>query len=84
MEMVHVPFDAEWADDFMLELRRFPNSNVDDQVDTIAFIGMGLEQIYGPMAVDNIDRPDPVSSAEVILASLRKKNSSKYSVNLLG
>ena len=84
MGMVHVPSDAEWADDLMLELRRFPNTNVDDQVDTIAFIGMGLEQIYGPMEVVEIDRPDPVSSAEAILTSLRKKNIGKYSANFLG
>ena len=79
-----MPSDAEWADDLMLELRRFPNTNVDDQVDTIAFIGMGLEQIYGPMEVVEIDRPDPVSSAEAILTSLRKKNIGKYSANFLG
>jgi len=84
MGMVHVPSDAEWADDFLLELRRFPNTNVDDQVDTIAFVGMGLEQIYGPMEVEDVDRPDPVTSAEAILTSLRKKNNSKYSSNFVG
>ena len=83
MGMVHVPSDAEWADDFLLELRRFPNTNVDDQVDTIAFIGMGLEQIYGPMGITDTDKPDPVRSAEAVLTSLRKKSNSKYSVKFL-
>ena len=84
MGMLHVPSDAAWADDFLLELRRFPNTNVDDQVDTIAFIGMGLEQIYGPMEVVEVDRPDPVASAEVILSSLRKKTGGRYAVRFSG
>ena len=72
MGMLHVPSDVEWADDFILELRRFPHTTVDDQVDAVAFLGMGLEQIYGPMTVAEVDRPNPISSAEAILASLRK------------
>ena len=72
MGMLHVPSDAEWADDFMLELRRFPHTTVDDQVDTIAFIGMGLEQIYGPMIVPENEGIDPIASAEAILESLRE------------
>jgi len=72
MGMLHVPSDADWADDFILELRRFPNTSVDDQVDAVAFLGMGLEQIYGPMVVEEVNRPDPVASAESILESLRQ------------
>ena len=34
MGKVWLPRGAPWVPDFLLELRRFPNSTVDDQVDT--------------------------------------------------
>ena len=77
MGMLHVPSDTEWADDLILEMRRFPHTNVDDQVDAIAFLGMGLEQIYGPMVVPEQNYRDPVASADAILESLREQISGR-------
>ena len=49
MEMgyIHAPALAPWLGDFKFELSRFPNGAHDDQVDTLALIGMKLSNIHG-------------------------------------
>ena len=36
---IHIPYNAPWTDDFVQELKRFPNGVHDDQADMFAWIG---------------------------------------------
>lgn len=46
--MVLVPRirDAAWVKDWMDELKKFPNGKHDDQVDSLAYIGLGMDMFY--------------------------------------
>ena len=50
MGMLHIPDDVPWADDLLLEMKRFPFTNVDDQVDVLSLMGLACDKIYGAMA----------------------------------
>ena len=47
MGYVHVPISAPWLGDLEWELSRFPNARYDDQVDTLALIGMQMSKLRG-------------------------------------
>ena len=40
---VFLPADAEWTDDYIFELKRFPNAATDDQVDSSSLLGLHLD-----------------------------------------
>jgi predicted phage terminase large subunit-like protein len=50
MGKVFFPKNAWWTEKAVNELLAFPNSTHDDFVDTLAYIGLGLESQYGPSA----------------------------------
>ena len=65
MEMgyIHAPALAPWLGEFQFELGRFPNGTHDDQVDTLALIGMKLSNLrgYGVSKADHVsDRIEPI------------------------
>ena len=48
--------DNDWFDDLYEEMRRFPKGRHDDQVDALAWIGLGLEEmIQAPSEEDLLD-----------------------------
>lgn len=42
---VRLPRGAPWVPDFLMELRRFPNTQVDDQVDMVSLFGRMLDEL---------------------------------------
>ena len=48
MKKVLLPKTAHWTQKAVDELLKFPNSRHDDFVDTIAWVGLGLERIATP------------------------------------
>lgn len=48
MGKVYFPKGAWWTEKAVSEMLAFPNGNHDDFVDTIAYIGLGLQSQFGP------------------------------------
>ena len=72
MGMLHVPHDVPWADDLLIEMKRFPFTTVDDQVDVLSLFGLACDKIYGPMAPE----PQPsrqYNSGMAVLEAVRSK-----------
>lgn len=44
--------DASWYPDFEDELLQFPRGNHDDQVDALAWLGLGLAKMVVPLTED--------------------------------
>jgi len=79
MEMLHIPNDIGWADDLLLEMNRFPFSTVDDQVDCLSLVGLGLERLHGPML--HVEKPElDITTGKSILDAIiqTQKISSRY------
>lgn len=47
---VHIPIDASWSDDLLLELLSFPLGSHDDQVDVVGLFGRMLDQMTAAKA----------------------------------
>lgn len=81
MKMLHIPDDTSWADDLLLEMKRFPFTTVDDQVDVLSIIGLGIDKLFG--AVVPMPQPDKHYNSgamvlEAIRAQIKKKAASRY------
>ena len=48
MKKVKLPKTSHWTQKAVDELLKFPNSRHDDFVDTIAWVGMGLDRLTTP------------------------------------
>tara|TARA_R100001086_G_scaffold249362_1_gene188871 strand:- start:167 stop:1807 length:1641 start_codon:yes stop_codon:yes gene_type:complete len=60
MGYVHIPSDAPWYGDLEYELTRFPGGTRDDQVDSLALIGIRINSLRGSGF-----REEPVGLSEV-------------------
>ena len=72
MCMLHIPDDVPWADDLLLEMKRFPFTTVDDQVDVLSLVGLGVDKLYGAY----VPPPQPsraFNTGNVVLDALRAK-----------
>lgn len=43
---IYLPRGATWVSDYLLELRKFPDSLINDQVDASGMIGRALDELY--------------------------------------
>ena len=73
MGMLHVPTDTDWAMDLMLEMKRFPFTNVDDQVDVVSLLGLGLEKLYGPYVKPVLPETGEMNGMMILKALQQKK-----------
>ena len=73
MGMLHVPTDTDWAMDLMLEMKRFPFTNVDDQVDVVSLLGLGLEKLYGPYVKPVLPEMGEMNGMMILNALQQKK-----------
>lgn len=77
MGMVYLPIGAPWVTDFLIELKRFPNSNVDDIPDTCSLIGRVLDSMYGAAGPLPEPNRNPFSLKNVI-AKLEDEKKTGY------
>ena len=76
MGMLHIPLDTGWCDDLMIEMKRFPHTTVDDQVDTLSIMGLACDRIYGPLDLEDLDRP-AFNEGRAVLDSIRDQMNGK-------
>lgn len=82
---VYLPIDAEWTDDLVSEMMKFPKGMNDDQVDVLGMFGRMLQEM-SPASVPNEDLPfratAEMSFDEIVKANARRRlngNADAYS-----
>ena len=70
MGMLHIPEGVPWADDLLLEMKRFPFTTVDDQVDVLSIIGLGVDKIYGAF-LPELEPSRQYNSGAAVMDALR-------------
>ena len=58
MKRIYLPKVSTWSQRAVDELMKFPNSRHDDFVDTLAWVGMGLNRLTRPGGFV-LDKPTP-------------------------
>jgi len=77
MKKVKLPKTSPWTQKAVDELLKFPNSRHDDFVDTLAWVGMGLDKMATPGgALSNTDKTPEVGTFAWVKwdSEMRKKN----------
>lgn len=74
MGMLHIPYGPSWADDLLLEMKRFPFTTVDDQVDVLSIFGLACDKLYGPMAQTPEPKPSFNTGTAILEALVNGQN----------
>ena len=74
---VKFPHDADWYPDLEMEMRQFPRSPYDDQVDAMAWLGLTLDKMHRAQTPDEVAE-DEWENEFFLTASLEQQGRNKY------